>query len=90
MFSRGFIYGFSQTAWALSYGVKGIFLGLLSYLPHNILLAVGVAWMEWLLYKNIMDKAGAMRRVGLLIGGMVPVISWMEAYVAKAMFLAFV
>lgn len=88
MLGRGFIYGFSQTAWVLSYGVNGIFLGLLSYLPHNILFTMVIAWMEWIFYKNPTDRSQLVRKIGSLIGVMVPVISWLEAYISRTMFLS--
>lgn len=90
MLGRGFIYGFTQTAWVLSYGVKGVFLGLISYFPHNFILVIAVALMEWLQYKIMPNHLRLKRRTFFLIAGMVPIIAWVEAYVAQNLFLAFV
>ena len=87
MLSRGFIFGFSQTAWIISYGIKGVFLGVTSYLFHNLFLFMGVAWLEYILRKNTMDHIRNMRRIGVLIGGMVLIIAWVEVYVSKTVFL---
>ena len=89
MLIRGFIYGFSQTFWVLSCGAKGIFLGLITYLPQNIVLVAGLVLIELILYRSVQEKSNKMRKVGILVGIMVPVAAWAEAYGAQALFLTF-
>ena len=88
MLCRGFIYGFSQTAWAMAYGLKGIGLGLVAYCPHNLLFIAVAAWVEWLLQKNAGGGRVTMRQVAIWIICLVPVIAWVEAYGAPALFRA--
>ncbi len=88
MLCRGFIYGFSQMAWAIAYGVKGILLGLVAYCPHNLLFAAVAAWLEWLLRKNAVGGRLTMRQVALWLCCFIPLMAWVEAYGASALFRA--
>ncbi len=85
MLCRGFIYGFSQTAWIAAYGIKGIFLGLTAYFPHNLLFMAAAALGEWLLQKNAGEVKISMRGTVIWICCLVPLLAWVEAYGAPAL-----
>ncbi len=86
MLCRGFIYGFSQTAWTVTYGIKGVFLGMVSYFPHNLLFILGASWMERLMQKNIVAGRLETRQIALLISCLVPLLAWVEAYASQTLF----
>lgn len=80
LWGRGFIYGFSQTAWAISYGLKGVFLGMISYIPHNFLFAIVCAWVEWWLKRSGNGKKISIKLLLLWLLATVPVIAWVEVF----------
>ncbi len=88
MLCRGFIYGFSQTAWAVAYGMKGILLGLAAYCPHNLLFAAVAAWLEWLLQKRGSADRLTLRKAAIGVSILIPVMAWVEAYGAPVLFRA--
>ena len=78
LLGRGFIYGFSQMAWAAAYGVKGILLGAVAYAPHNILFAAVCAWIEWWLQRSGQRHRITLRLLLIWLLLVVPVIAWAE------------
>ncbi len=79
LLGRGFIYGFSQTAWACAYGMKGILLGTVAYIPHNLLFAAAIAWIEGWLHKNGHHNFVSIRLLVIWLALVVPIITWAEA-----------
>lgn len=90
LLARGFLYGFGQVAWMNAYHLRGIWLGLATYWPHNLLWILVTAWLEWALRMRI--RAGRMtpRQIAIITACMVPVLAMVEAYVAPALFRYFI
>lgn len=42
LFLKGFIFGFSISSIILNYGIKGIIIGIISQIPHNLILLISL------------------------------------------------
>lgn len=80
LWGRGFLYGFSQNAWVLAYGIKGVLLGAASYIPHNLLFTATTAWVEWWLSRSGVGRKVSLRLLIAWLVVTVPVIAWVEVF----------
>ena len=88
MLCRGFIYGFSQTAWVVNFGIKGILYAMVSYFPHNFLFAAGAAWIEWQLQKNALTSQQKIRQMTVFLSCFVLLLAGVESYASQTLFRA--
>ena len=90
LLGRGFLYGFAQVPWISIYGIKGVWLGMVAYWPHNLLLITATALLEWLLHGRLFAGKITMRQTAVLTACIIPVIALAEAYGSSAMFRYFI
>jgi len=88
MLCRGFIYGFSQTAWVVNFGIKGILYAMVSYFPHNLLFASVTAWIEWQLQKNALTGQYRIRQMTVVLSCFAVLLAWVESYASQTLFRA--
>lgn len=86
---RGFLYGFGQVAWVAAYHIKGIGLAVLAYWPHNLLLVLAAAWLEWMLHGRMYPGRMTGKQTAAVTACMVLVLAMVEAYGVPAMFRYF-
>lgn len=86
---RGFLYGFGQVAWLSAYQIRGLWLGLMAYWPHNLLWIVVVAWLEWMMRTRARNGHMKPKQLAVITICMIPLLAVIEAYATPALFRYF-
>lgn len=86
---RGFLYGFGQVAWLSAYQIRGLWLGLMAYWPHNLLWIVTVSWLEWMMRARARTGCMKPKQLAVVTICMIPLLAIVEAYAAPALFRYF-
>ena len=86
---RGFLYGFTQLTWLKAYHLKGIWLALVAYWPHNLLFLLFCAYLEWRLHMRGVRPLQSKRQIGIILSSAALILAVTEAYGATAMFRYF-